>query len=54
MTILMSDFYWGILALIIGSLLEYIAFTTDDGNLGGACFNFGIMLIILGFIGLGN
>jgi hypothetical protein len=40
----------GIVALIIGILLEYKAFTTSDGDLMGACLNFGIILIVLGAI----
>lgn len=52
MPILMSNFYWGILALVIGIILEYIAITTDDNNLGGAAFNFGIICLVLGFMGL--
>ena len=38
----------GICALIAGTFLEYLAFTVDDTNLGGACFNFGIILIVAG------
>ena len=40
----------GIVMLIIGILLEYKAFTTSDNNLGGACLNFGIILIVSGVI----